>query len=195
MEAIPTPKPTMILPMMITQGTGATPITIEPTKNTTSAISIDFLRPRASFIHPPIAAPMIAPATAILTMVSCSHVFLSTSSKSSRMYSSAPEMTPTLCEFPLFYDQVTFKYIVCWSVMILSTCVISKKEASNAGRERQAHNVRRLPCRPPAFCEFCLTRRVCSPFHHFLLPLDETRCDAENVLIQLVEDELRLQSY
>lgn len=71
MEAIPTPKPTSILPTMITHGAGAIAMTIAPKKNTTSASKIDVFLPNLSFIHPPTAAPMIAPATAILTIVSC----------------------------------------------------------------------------------------------------------------------------
>jgi len=71
MDAIPTPKPTKILPTMRNHGDGARAITIAPIKNKTSDIKIDFFRPKLSFIHPPNAAPIIAPATAILTIVSC----------------------------------------------------------------------------------------------------------------------------
>ena len=71
MDAMPTPKPTKILPIMMTQGAGAAAIITAPVKNKTSATKIDFFRPNLSFIHPPNAAPKIAPATAMLTMVSC----------------------------------------------------------------------------------------------------------------------------
>ena len=71
MDAIPIPKPTKILPTMRSHGDGARAITIEPIKNKTSDNKIDFFRPNLSFIHPPNAAPTMAPATAILTMVSC----------------------------------------------------------------------------------------------------------------------------
>lgn len=70
MEAIPTPNPTRSLPIIITHGVGARAITIAPMQKTTSADMIDFFLPNLSFIHPPIAAPNIAPATAMLTMVS-----------------------------------------------------------------------------------------------------------------------------
>jgi len=70
-DAIPTPKPTKTLPRMITNGAGAEAITKAPRKNTTSATKIDLFLPTLSFIQPPNAAPIIAPATAILTMVSC----------------------------------------------------------------------------------------------------------------------------
>lgn len=69
MEAMPTPKPTKILPIIITQGAGASAMVIAPIKKKKSAIIIDILLPTRSFSHPPIAAPAIAPATAMLTIV------------------------------------------------------------------------------------------------------------------------------
>ena len=70
-DAIPIPNPTKTLPRMMTDGTGAAAITKAPIKNITSATKIDLFLPTLSFIHPPNAAPIIDPATAILTMVSC----------------------------------------------------------------------------------------------------------------------------
>lgn len=69
-ETIPTPKPTKSLPTIMTHGFGARAMIIEPSTNKKSAHNIDFFLPNLSFIHPPNAAPMIAPATAVLTMVS-----------------------------------------------------------------------------------------------------------------------------
>ena len=93
-DAIPTPNPTKTRPTTITAGTGAAAITIEPKKNSKSAVKIVFFRPMLSFIHAPIAAPKIAAPTAILTISSCNQVCLSTDSKSSRIYNNAPEITP-----------------------------------------------------------------------------------------------------
>lgn len=70
MDAIPTPSPTRILPKMMTLGDGARAITSAPAKKRTSATRIDIFLPNLSLIHPPTAAPTMAPATAILTMVS-----------------------------------------------------------------------------------------------------------------------------
>lgn len=70
METIPTPKPTKSRPVIMTHGFGARAMTIEPIMNKKSAHIIDFFLPNLSFIHPPNAAPMIAPATAVLTIVS-----------------------------------------------------------------------------------------------------------------------------
>lgn len=70
MDAIPTPNPTKILPTMITEGVGARAITSAPAKKRASATKIDFFLPNLSLIHPPTAAPKMAPATAMLTMVS-----------------------------------------------------------------------------------------------------------------------------
>ena len=53
---------------MRTAGTGAAAITADPTIKRTSATRIDFLLPNRSFIHPPTAAPIIAPAIAVLTI-------------------------------------------------------------------------------------------------------------------------------
>ena len=93
-DAIPTPNPTNTLPITITHGAGAAAITTAPTKNSTSAAKIAFFRPKLSFIQAPIAAPKMAAPTAVLTINSCSHVFLSTDLKSSRIYNIAPEITP-----------------------------------------------------------------------------------------------------
>lgn len=71
MDAIPTPNPTNILPRIIIQGAGAAAMITAPMKNSTSATKIDSFLPNLSFAHPPNAAPIMAPATAILTMVSC----------------------------------------------------------------------------------------------------------------------------
>jgi len=69
-DAIPTPSPTKTLPMMRRAGPGAEAMITAPVKNRKSAMRIALLLPYRSFAHPPIAAPMIAPATAILTMLS-----------------------------------------------------------------------------------------------------------------------------
>jgi hypothetical protein len=93
MDVIPTPNPTNTRPSTSTNGTGAAAITPEPKKNTTSAVKIDFFRPKLSFIHAPMAAPTIAPATDVLTINSCNQVCLLTELKSSRMYNNAPDIT------------------------------------------------------------------------------------------------------
>ena len=93
MDVIPTPNPTKIRPITTIDGNGATAITNEPMKNSTSAVRIAFFRPKLSFIQAPIAAPMIAAATDVLTINSCNHVCLSTDLKSSRIYNKAPEIT------------------------------------------------------------------------------------------------------
>lgn len=64
-DAIPTPKPTM--PKIRRDGFGAPAIKIAPMKKRQSAIRIALLLPNLSFNQPPIAAPMIAPATAMLS--------------------------------------------------------------------------------------------------------------------------------
>ncbi|GKU92613.1 hypothetical protein SLEP1_g6321 [Rubroshorea leprosula] len=46
-------------------------MTTAPMKKRKSAVSNALLLPYWSLIHPPIAAPMMAPATAMLTMLSC----------------------------------------------------------------------------------------------------------------------------
>ncbi|KVI01121.1 hypothetical protein Ccrd_020611 [Cynara cardunculus var. scolymus] len=69
METIPTPKPTKILPTIMTHGFRTRAMTNDPVMNKISANNIDFFLPNLSFIHPPKAPPMIAPATAMLTMV------------------------------------------------------------------------------------------------------------------------------
>ena len=70
-EAIPTPRPTNILPTMRVAGFGAAAKIIDPIKKRVSATIIDTFLPNLSLIHPPIAAPIIAPAIAVLTMASC----------------------------------------------------------------------------------------------------------------------------
>jgi len=45
-------------------------ITTDPRVKTTSALSVAFLRPKTSLIHPPVAAPIMAPTSAMLTIVS-----------------------------------------------------------------------------------------------------------------------------
>ena len=71
MDAIPTPRPTKTRPTMRTVGLGAADMMMAPAKKSKSATNMDNFRPKRSFAHPPIAAPMIAPATAMLTMISC----------------------------------------------------------------------------------------------------------------------------
>ena len=93
MDVILTPNPTKIRPITIIDGKGATAITNEPTKNSTLAIKISFFRPNLSFIQAPIATPMIATTTDVLTINSCNHVCLSTDLKSSCIYNKAPEIT------------------------------------------------------------------------------------------------------
>ncbi|WVZ86363.1 hypothetical protein U9M48_033159, partial [Paspalum notatum var. saurae] len=70
MEAIPTPRPTKTLPTMITAGVGEKAMIMAPPKNRASAIMMEGFLPNLSFIQPPNAAPTIAPATAMLTIVS-----------------------------------------------------------------------------------------------------------------------------
>jgi len=70
-EAIPTPRPTKTRPTMRIDGLVAAAMTAEPIKKSVSARRIAFLLPNRSLIHPPTAAPTIAPARAILTMASC----------------------------------------------------------------------------------------------------------------------------
>ena len=70
-EAIPTPRPTKTRPTIRVAGFIALAITIDPIKNRASATTIDFFLPNLSFIHPPTEAPMIAPASAVLTIASC----------------------------------------------------------------------------------------------------------------------------
>ena len=70
-EAIPTPRPTNTLPTMRVAGFGAAARIIDPIKKRVSATIIDTFLPNLSLIHPPIAAPIIAPAIAVLTMASC----------------------------------------------------------------------------------------------------------------------------
>lgn len=70
MEAIPTPNPTKMRPMMMTPGAGAKAMIMAPIKKRRSATKMDILRPNLSLIQPPAAAPKMAPATAMLTMVS-----------------------------------------------------------------------------------------------------------------------------
>jgi len=70
MEAIPTPRPTNTLPTIIILGVGEKAMITAPAKNKASAIMMEGLLPNLSFIQPPNAAPTIAPATAILTIVS-----------------------------------------------------------------------------------------------------------------------------
>lgn len=94
MEAIPTPRPTKILPIMMTNGVGARAMIKAPARNRESAIKMEGFLPNLSFIQPPNPAPTMAPATAILTIVSLSTVLFSTAVKSSRIYRSAPDMTP-----------------------------------------------------------------------------------------------------
>jgi len=69
-EAIPTPRPTKTRPTMRIDGLVAAAMTAEPIKKSVSARRIAFLLPNRSLIHPPTAAPMIAPARAMLTMAS-----------------------------------------------------------------------------------------------------------------------------
>jgi hypothetical protein len=70
-EAIPTPRPTNTLPTMRIAGLIAAAITTDPMKKSVSARIIAFFLPNLSLIHPPTDAPMIAPASAVLTMASC----------------------------------------------------------------------------------------------------------------------------
>ena len=70
-EAIPTPRPTKTRPRIRIDGLIAEAIIAEPIKKSVSAIKIAFFLPNRSLIHPPTAAPMIAPARAILTIASC----------------------------------------------------------------------------------------------------------------------------
>lgn len=70
-EAIPTPRPTNTRPTMRVAGFGAAAKIIDPSKKRVSATIIDTFLPNLSLIHPPIAAPIIAPAIAVLTMASC----------------------------------------------------------------------------------------------------------------------------
>lgn len=71
MEAIPTPSPTKTRPTMRRAGPGAAAMTTAPMKKRKSAMRIALRLPYRSFIHPPIAAPIMAPAIAMLTIVSC----------------------------------------------------------------------------------------------------------------------------
>ncbi|GFZ14430.1 inositol transporter 2 [Actinidia rufa] len=69
-DAIPTPSPTKTHPTMRTAGLGAAVMITAPTKKRKSTIRIAVLLLYRSFSHPPMAAPMIAPATAMMTMPS-----------------------------------------------------------------------------------------------------------------------------
>ncbi|KAG7012541.1 hypothetical protein SDJN02_25293, partial [Cucurbita argyrosperma subsp. argyrosperma] len=71
MEAIPTPRPTKTRPTMRREGPGEAAMITAPMKKRKSAMRIAVRLPYRSFIHPPIAAPIMAPAIAMLTMVSC----------------------------------------------------------------------------------------------------------------------------
>lgn len=71
MEAIPTPRPTNARPTIRKEGFGAAAMRMAPRKNRESATRMAVRRPYLSFNQPPIAAPMMAPATAMLTMLSC----------------------------------------------------------------------------------------------------------------------------
>ena len=69
-DAIPTPSPTKTLPTMRIAGFTAEAMITEPIKKRVSARRIATFRPKRSLIQPPTAAPMIAPASAVLTMAS-----------------------------------------------------------------------------------------------------------------------------
>ncbi|CAI9765799.1 unnamed protein product [Fraxinus pennsylvanica] len=58
------------VPTIIIQGAGDNAIIIAPTANRKSATRINNFCPNLSLIHPPTAAPTIAPATATLKIVS-----------------------------------------------------------------------------------------------------------------------------
>jgi hypothetical protein len=47
---------------------------------------VAFLRPKTSFIQPPVAAPIIAPTNAMLTIVSCKHKDVKRSGFQRRQY-------------------------------------------------------------------------------------------------------------
>lgn len=68
--------------------TSASPM---PTMNSSAAATIVRLRPKRSAHAPPNSAPAIAPSSSELTIAPSSKAVRS---KSWRMYSSAPEMTP-----------------------------------------------------------------------------------------------------
>ncbi|KAL3851501.1 hypothetical protein ACJIZ3_013383 [Penstemon smallii] len=71
-DHMPTPRPTNTRrPSIRTDAFGAAAMRIAPTKKRKSASRIAVRLPHLSLNHPPIAAPMIAPATAMLTMLSC----------------------------------------------------------------------------------------------------------------------------
>uniref|UniRef100_A0A0A9BT64 INT2 n=1 Tax=Arundo donax TaxID=35708 RepID=A0A0A9BT64_ARUDO len=67
---MPTPRPTKTRPTTSCAGPIADAITAAPAKKRKSATRIDVRRPNRSVVQPPIAAPMIAPATAMLTIIS-----------------------------------------------------------------------------------------------------------------------------
>ena len=73
-DAIPTPNPTKIRPTIRRGGPLAAAMITAPIKNKTSPMRSAGFLPWRSFNHPPTAAPIIAPATAMLTIVSYTYV-------------------------------------------------------------------------------------------------------------------------
>ena len=70
-EAIPTPSPTKTRPTMRIAGLVAAAMIADPIKKRVSAIIIDRFLPNRSLIQPPTAAPITAPASAVLTIADC----------------------------------------------------------------------------------------------------------------------------
>ena len=73
-DAIPTPSPTKTRPTMRRGGPLAAAMITAPTKNKKSARRSAGFLPQRSVNHPPKAAPTIAPASAVLTIVSYTYV-------------------------------------------------------------------------------------------------------------------------